>query len=169
MGGEVKEERTETLILRSVKKDDAADTDEQANAEDDIGGDHGRRVNDAHRDKAHVNGLPRDALAGTVVPDGAEEARRRSSSVFDGIRRQSDAAESKGTGTLWRVPGSRRRISFQGDGLDLDAGALGEARDLNGRARGLVVAEELRVDGVHEREVAHVREEDGGLDDLAEA
>jgi SAM-dependent methyltransferase len=54
------------------------------------------------------------------------------------------------------------------DRLDLDEGAGRELRDLDGRPRGRLLADVLRVDAVHRLEVAEVLEEDGRLHEPVE-
>src|SRR5215207_2799982 len=77
--------------------------------------------------------------------------------------------------------GRRPRFSFAGAGtrasgslarerdrVDLDARVARQARGLHGRARRRLLRKELRVSLVHRREVVHVGQKDGRLDDARE-
>src|SRR3989475_12810 len=70
----------------------------------------------------------------------------------------------------WRgsAAGSGRASPLGSDALDLDPQPTRQRRDADRRARGPVVAELLRVDLVHGREVAHVGEEHGRLEHMRE-
>src|SRR5918993_3600238 len=83
------------------------------------------------------------------------------------------AASNASAPTAYRATSAARSswgmvmsLSPPGDGLDLDQAPLGQGRDLDRRARGRRVRHEAAVHGVHRREVADVREEDRGLDDV---
>src|SRR5690348_17421245 len=60
------------------------------------------------------------------------------------------------------------RVSGEGDEIDFDADVAGEARDLDGGARGRTGREKARVNFVHFGELAHVLEKDGGADGFFE-
>src|SRR4029077_10021952 len=68
----------------------------------------------------------------------------------------------------WSTAGPTRGSNVC-DRFDLDESAAREGRDLHRRPRRRAIADVLRVHLVHAREVAQVREEDGGLDELVEA
>src|SRR5665811_1945565 len=57
-------------------------------------------------------------------------------------------------------------LSAACDGLDLDEEPARQGRHLDGRARGLRVADILAIDGVHRCEVVHVGDEDRRLGDV---
>src|SRR5689334_23588929 len=60
------------------------------------------------------------------------------------------------------------RVSGEGDEIDFDADVAGEARDLDGGARGRTGREKARVNFVHFGELAHVLEKYGGADGFIE-
>ena len=60
-------------------------------------------------------------------------------------------------------------LSADGDALDLDERVLRESRDLDGAAGRAGGREEFGVYAVHGREVVHVAQKDGRLDDVPES
>ena len=78
--------------------------------------------------------------------------------------------ESIGIKSLASPPADARAALGQHDhAVDLDLDAARQGGDLDGRARGLRLREERRVDLVHRREVVDVGEEDAAAHDVAEA